>query len=90
MLFAEEIVLNKNKKNPKSSQSQVFKGRCIKTDQKVVIKQFEVNSNYVVMVKELNVFRMFTKEEIDPDLAPDVLKKIDPLSDLPLPEAKKV
>lgn len=48
-----------------------------------------MNSNYAVMVKELNVFRLFTKEQINPDLAPDVLKKIDPLYDLPLPEANK-
>ena len=78
MLFAEEVVLNA-KKNPRSSQSQCFKGRCVKTGEKVVIKQFEVNLNYAVLVKELDVFRMFTQEEKADDTDPDLLKKIDAL-----------
>ena len=88
MLFAEEVVLNP-KKNPKSSQSQCFKGRCIKTGERVVIKQFAVSLNYAVMVKELAVFRMFTTEEISDDSDPELLKKIDPLQDLPAPQQEK-
>lgn len=52
LLFAEEIICD-NKPLVNSGQGQVFFGRCPKRNNRIVVKQINIDYNPEALIKEL-------------------------------------
>lgn len=58
LYFAEEIVCD-DRPPVSSGQSLVFFGRCPIKNQRIVVKQINIENNAQPLIKELQVFQLF-------------------------------